>query len=245
VQVNAGSTVQAAMPPNETGPVPVSVQRTEPHWFGIAPPHVLLALAVIALVFAIVLFATGHWPYGLILLGAAALLLAAFLEAARRRPHSGVTRASVDARERARSSWETLRARQVAVVEARRIQSALLLLDSDRGRALQDLGAAAHAGDAEAEVLVRAHLAELDAREAELRTRLDGALGEADERIRKARLPVEETVMVLPTEPSPPPGEATPPQPAIVPEPYPPPNEADPPQPARIPEPTPDPPGED
>ena len=242
VQVNAGSTVQAAVPPNETGPVPVSVQRSEPHWFGIAPPRVLLAISAIAFVFAIVLFATGHWPYGLILLGAAALLLAAFLESARRRPESGVTRTSVDARERARSSWETLRARQVAAAEARRIQSALLLLDSDRGRALQDLGAAVHAGDAEAEAAVRAHLAELDAHEAELRTRLEVALGEADERIRKARLPVQKTMMVLPTEPSPPPGEATPPQPAIVPEPYPPPNEADPPQPARIPEPTPDPP---
>jgi hypothetical protein len=241
-QVNAGSTVQAAVPPNETGPVPVSLQRSEPHWFGVAPPHVLLGIAAIACVFAIVLFATGHWPYGLILLGAGALLLAAFLEAARRRPDSGVTRASVNARERTRSSWETLRARQVATVEARRIQSALLMLESDRGRALQDLGAAAHAGDADAEGAVRARLAELDAQEAELRTRLEAALGEADERIRKARLPVQETMMVLPTEPSPPPGEATPPQPAIIPEPYPPPDEADLPQPARIPEPSPDPP---
>jgi hypothetical protein len=242
VQVNAGSTVQAAVPPNETGPVPVSLQRSEPHWFGIAPPQVLLATAAIAFVLAIPLFATGHWPYGLILLGAAALLLAAFLEAARRRPDSGVTRASVDARERARSSWETLRARQVATVEARRIQSALLLIESDRGRALQDLGAAAHAGDAVAEAAARTHLGELDAHETELRTQLDATLGQADERIRKARLPVQDTMMVLPTEPSPPPGEATPPQPAIVPEPYPPPDEADPPQPARIPEPGPDPP---
>jgi hypothetical protein len=242
VQVDAGSTVQAAVPPNETGPVPVSLQRSEPHWFGIAPPHVLLATAAIAFVLAIVLFATGHWPYGLILLGGAALLLAAFLEAARRRPDSGVTRASFDARERARSSWETLRARQAATVEARRIQSALVQLESDRGRTLQDLGAAAHVGDAAAEAAVRARLGELDAPEAELRARLDATLGEADERIRKARLPVEDTMMVLPTEPGPPPGEATPPQPAIVPEPYPPPDEADPPQPARIPEPGPDPP---
>src|SRR5207302_249763 len=202
-QVNAGSTVQAEVPPDETGPVPVSLQRSETHWFGIAPPHVLLAVAAIALVFAIVLFATGHWPYGLILLGAAALLLAAFLEAARRRPESGVTRASVDARERARSSWETLRVRQAATVEARRIQSALLLIESDRRGALHDLGAAAHSGDSTAEETVRARLAELDAHESELRTQLDQALGEADERIRKARLPVQETMMVLPTEPGP------------------------------------------
>jgi hypothetical protein len=242
VQVSAGSTVKAEVPADETGPVPVSMQRSEPHWFGVAPPDVLLAIAATSFVIAIILFATGHWPYGLILLGAAALLLAAFLEAARRRPEPGVTRATVDARERARSSWETLRARQVATVETRRIQSALLLLESDRRSALQELGVAAHAQDSTAEVAVRAQLRELDARETELRAQLDGTLGQAHERIRQARLPVQETMMVLPTEPSPPPDEGTPPQPAIVPEPYPPPDEATPPQPARIPEPGPDPP---
>ena len=143
----------------------------------------------------------------------AALLFAAFLEAARRRPDSGVVRASADARERARSSWESLRARQVATVEARRIQSALLQLEYDRRSALQDLGAAAHAGDATAEATARARLAELDAHEAELRAQLDGTLGDADERIRKARLPVQDTMMVLPTEPVPPRDEATPPEP--------------------------------
>ena len=206
-QVDAGSTVTAAVPPNETGPVPVSLQRSEPHWFGVAPPQLLLAVAGSAFVFAVVLFATGHWPYGLILLGAAALMLAAFLEAARRRPESGVMRASVDARERARSSWETLRARQVATVEARRAKSALLLLESERRSALQELGGAVHAQDPTAEAAARGRLAELDTHESELRTRLDAALGEADERIRKARLPVQETMMVLPAEPGPDPSD--------------------------------------
>jgi hypothetical protein len=241
-QVNEGATVKADLPPDETGPVPVSMQRSEPHWFGVAPPHALLAVAVIAFVIAIVLFTTGHWPYGLILLGAAALLFAAFLEAARRRPDSGMTRASVDARERARSSWETLRARQVATAQARSIQHGLLLLESDRRSALHELGVAAHAGDTTAEAGVRARLAALDAQESELRAQLDEALGDAHERIRKARLPVQETMMVLPTEPYPPPDEGTPPQPAVVPEPYPPPDEGTPPQPAQIPEPSPDPP---
>jgi hypothetical protein len=65
---------------------------------------------------------------------------------------------------------------------------------------------------------------------------------EAGERIREARLGVQETMMVtprLPSEPYPPPGEATPPQPAIVPEPYPPPDEGTPPTPALVPEPSP------
>ena len=141
-----GSTVQEQVPPNETGQVPVAMQRSEPHWFGVAPPQLLLALAVVAFVSRVVLFAIGHWPYGLILLGAAALLLAAFLEAACRRPGFESTRTSVDARERARSSWQTLRVRQAAAAEVRRMQNALLLLDSDRRTALQELGAAAPRG---------------------------------------------------------------------------------------------------
>jgi hypothetical protein len=201
VQVDAGSTVRAEVPVNETGPVPVSIQRSEPHWFGVAPPQLLLGIGLIAFVFALVLFATGHWPYGLILLGLAALLLAAFLEAARRRPESAVTRASVDARERARSSWESLRARQVALAEARRIQGKLLQLESDRRAALHSLGAAAHAGDSTAEAAARAQLAELDAQEAELKARLELAHEEGRERIRKARLPVEQTVLVPPEPP--------------------------------------------
>ena len=200
-QVDAGSTVQAHMPLDETGPVPVSLQRSEPHWFGVTPPQLLLAIAATAFVLALILFVAGHWPYGLILLGVSSLLLAAFLEAARRRPDSTVTRASVDARERARSSWQTLRARQLAAAEARRIQNALLLLDSDRRSALHDLGASVHARDATAEEAVRARLAELDAREMQLHVQLEETLGEADERIRKARLPVQETAIVPPAPP--------------------------------------------
>jgi hypothetical protein len=210
--------------------------RVEPHWYGVTPPHLLLGVAAAALVLAVVFFATGRWPFGLILLGVGTLLVAAFFDAARRRPHAGVARASVEVRERARSGLETLRARSVAAAEARRIQTALMLLESDRRSALHDLGAAAHAQDSPAEADARARLAGLDEREAGLRSELERALEDAGERIRKARLPVQETVMVLPNEPYPPPDEATPPQPAIVPEPYPPPDEGTPPEPAPAPE---------
>jgi hypothetical protein len=239
--VDAGETVEAVLPPHEPSPAPASFQQAEPRWFGVAPPQLLLALAVASFVAAIVLFATGHWPYGLILLGIGALLVAAFLEAARRRPADRLGRTSFDAKERARSSWETLRARQEAAAELRRIQSGLALLDSDRRGAFHDLGAAVHLHDTGAEAAARARLVELDRREAELREELERTHTEAGERIRRARLPVQETMMVLPNEPSPPPGEATPPQPAQVPEPYPPPDEGTPPQPARVPEPSPDP----
>ena len=236
------STVRAELPPTETGPVPVSFQRAEPRWFGVTPPHLLLAIAVVAVAIALILLAGGNWPLGLIVLGIGVLLTAAFLEAARRRPQSAVTRASVEARERARSGLEMWRARSLAAAEARRIQRALLLIESERRSALHDLGAAAHAQDSTAEAGARARLTDLDSREAELHAQLDRALEEAGERIRKARLPVQETMMVVPPEPSPPPDEGTLPQPAVVPEPYPPPDEGNPPQPARVPEPSPDPP---
>jgi len=199
---SASSTVRVELPPNETGPVPVRMQHAETHWFGVAPPQLLLAVATGTCVLALVLFATGHWPYGLILLGIGALLLVSFLEAARRRPTSPVTRASANARERARSAWEAYRVRSFAAAELRRLHNGLVVLEQERRAALLNLGAAAHAGESTAEAAVRARLDELDRREADLRAQLESALEEVGERIRKARLPVQETVKVLPTEPS-------------------------------------------
>jgi len=215
--------------------------RPEPRLFGVLPPALLLAVAAGVLAIAFVLFITGRWPFGLIMLGLAALLFAAFLEVARRRPHSPVTRASMDARERVGSVLETWRARAAATADVRRIHSGLALVDAERRTALLQLGEAAHRGDGPAEAPVRAHLTELDRREADLRQELDRRLERAGERIRKARLAVQQTMMVTPNEPYPPPGEATPPQPAIVPEPYPPPDEGTPPTPAVVPEPSVDP----
>ena len=239
----ANRTLAVELPDESAGPVPVSFQRAEPRWFGIAPPTWLLAVAGIFLFLAIVLFATAHWPYGLILLGIAALLLTGFMEAAKHRPGQDDTsvRGGSRVRERTQSKWEEWRARSTAAAEVRRLQGALLHVESERKRALAGLGAAAHLRDSRAEAAARAQLAELDERERELSEQLERQLQAAGERIQQARLPVQDTMMVLPTEPTPPPGEATPPQPAVVPEPYPPPDEGDPPQPAIVPEPGPDP----
>jgi zinc ribbon protein len=227
----------AAVPPDETS---VTYEHAEPRWFGIAPPYLLLGVAGGALALALVLVAVGHWPYGLILLGVGALLLAAFIEAAKRRPEEhGLVRSSSQARERARSSVETWRARSAAAAESRRIRNVIAVAESERQALLLELGTAAYRRDGAAEDAARTKLSELEAREWELHGRLQESIREAGERIRRARLPVEETIMVLPTEPTPPPDEGTPPTPAVVPEPYPPPDEGDPPEPARIPEPSP------
>jgi hypothetical protein len=237
-----GSTVRAELPPEETGAI--SYVRPEPRLFGVAPPAPLFAVAVVTLVVALVLFIAGLWPFGLIVLGLGALLFAAFFELAGRRPSSPLTRATSDARARTGSMVETWRVRAAATADARRIHNGLAHVADERRAALLQLGEAAHRADGLAEADARARLDGLDQREAELRDELDRRLEDAGERIRQARFAVDETVMVTPNEPSnpyPPPGEATPPQPAIVPEPYPPPDEGTPPVPAPVPEPGPDP----
>jgi hypothetical protein len=193
------------------------------------------------LVLSFALFVAGHWPYGLIALGVGVLLLTAFLELAGRRPRSPAVRAAAGARERTGSLLQTWRARAAATADARQIRSGLALVEHDRRTALFQLGEAVHHRDDAAEKAARAQLDELDRREAALHAELDRRLEDAGERIRRARFAVEETIMVRPNEPYPPPDEGTPPEPAIVPEPYPPPDEGTPPAPAPVPEPGPDP----
>jgi zinc ribbon protein len=199
----SGATLRAELPPDETGPVPVAFSRSEPHWFGVAPPGWLLGGGAGAFLLALVLFAGGRWPYGLIFLGVSALLLAAFLEAARRRPRSAVTRVSAGVRERAASLLETWRVRWASAIELRRLESGLAVIKAERSRRLFELGDAAHRGDGRAEAGARARLKELDEHEAELRRRQAEGLRTAGERIRRARLSVEQTMLVAPSEPEP------------------------------------------
>jgi hypothetical protein len=211
--------------------------RAEPRFHGVAEPVPLLVVSVGIGAIALVLFVSGHWPFGLILLGLAGLLFVAFLDLLHRRPNAPFARRSRDTRERVGSAVETWRVRAATTAEARRIQNGLAQVDSARKLAFLRLGEAVYREDAAAEAEARTQLRELDERAAALHTELDGRLEDADERIRKAQLAVQGTMMVTPNEPYPPPGEATPPEPAIVPEPYPPPDEGTPPTPAPVPEP--------
>ncbi|MGH2935484.1 MAG: hypothetical protein ACRDL2_13360 [Gaiellaceae bacterium] len=227
------------LPPEETGRVPVSIAHAEAHWFGVPPPIALLGLAAGSFAAAVALFAAGSWPYGLILLGLTALLAAAFAEVARRRPYSALTRASAQAavltRERGRATLEMLMARSSAVAEQQRVRSARSVIEAERRATTLRLGEAVQREDDVAVQSARERLAELGRVEEELGKRLQVRLAETDDRLRRARLPVQRTMIVSPV------GEATPPQPARIPEPYPPPDEGTPPTPAIVPEPSPDP----
>jgi hypothetical protein len=224
----ADQTRRVPLPPEETGPVPVSLAHAEPRWFGVPPPLLLLGLAASSFAIALALFAVGSWPFGLILLGLTAFLAAGFLEVARRRPDSAFTRASSKAASGARS-WassrvELARAWSSALAEAQRVRGARSVIESERRSARLRLGEALQSEDEDAAAAARQRLAELDRAEAALQPRLEERLAVADERIRRVRMSVERTMVVRP-EPYPPPDEGDPPAPAPVPEPYPPPEE--------------------
>ena len=249
----ADRTRRVELPGEEIGPVPVSISHAEPRWFGVPPPLVLLLLALLALVGAVALFATGSWPYGLILVGVSALIVAGFLEVARRRPDSRLTgyaaSSAASAREHAAAALDRLLVRSSAAAEIQRVRNAQAALETDRRTAMLELGEAVHRDNEPAAQAARARLAELDAIEADLHDRLARRLSSAEERIRRSKLSVQQTMVVVP-EPYPPPDEGTPPTPAPVPEPgpnpqqpepYPPPDEGTPPTPAPVPEPSPNP----
>jgi len=228
------------LPPEETGRVPVERVRVEPRLYGVTPTMLVLVLAGAALALAIVSFVLGRWPIGLVLLGAALLLLALFAETARRRPVGRVSRASAEAldhfRARAGAAADTLATRGRATGRLYTLRRELRRMAALRNQLLFELGAAVYRGDDQARDEARGRIDELDRLTASREAQMQEILASAQHRIERRRLEVQPTeVAELPGEP----GEVTPPEPAVIPEPYPPPDEATPPQPAIIPEPGP------
>jgi len=213
------------LPPDETGPVPVDYMQVERRYYGVTPTRLAVGLAATALVAAIVLLATGHWPLGLILLGVAVLLVLVSVETGAFRDRAGVAADSFATRGRA--------ARRMLALRRELKRDAAV-----RARLLFELGDAVYRGDEQATEAARGRVVELDElarqREAEMQT----VIAQAQDRLHRRRLEVQPTEMVeLPDEPAPP-GEQEP-GPAVIPEPYPPPDEGNPPEPAIIPEPSP------
>jgi hypothetical protein len=180
--------------PDETGPVPVSLVRVEPRWFGVPPPLLLLGLSVFSFALSSVLFAGGSWAFGLILLGLTALFTAAFLEIARRRPSDAL----IGARSWAGWRLELLVARSSAVAKAQRLRGDQAVIEAERRAALLRLGEAVQSEDEAAAVAARERLAHLDRAEKALHSSLSAALAEADERVRRVRSSSRQTVIVPP-----------------------------------------------
>jgi hypothetical protein len=230
------------VPANETGRVPVHYSRAEPRYYGITPSTLVLVLAAAALTLAIVLFATGRWPWGLILLGVSVLLLLVFLEVARRKPDGTLARSTAEAldafRARAGMTADSIVTRGRVTRTMLGLRRELQKMTALRAQLLFELGEAVYGGDEQATERARGQLLELDELAAQREGEMQAVVARANERIQRRKLEVQPTEMVeLPEEPAAP-GEADP-MPARIPEPYPPPDEGSPPQPAIIPEPGP------
>jgi uncharacterized membrane protein len=224
--VGEGETKVQEVPPDETGPVPVTFAHAERRYYGVTPTASALVVAGLAVLAAIVLFATGHWPLGLILLGLGLLLVLVGVETGVFRDRAGVAADSVATRGRVTRRTLALRRelRKMAVL---------------RGRLLFELGDAVYREDDRATEAARDRLAELDQAWGQKEAEMQTVIAQAQDRLHRRRLEVQPTEMVeLPDEPAAP-SEPDPVGPAVIPEPYPPPDEGDPPQPAIIPEPGP------
>jgi zinc ribbon protein len=241
-----GETKVMELPPDETGRVPVQYAEVEPRYYGITPTTLVLVLAGVAVTVAVVLFALGHWPFGLIAFGVSVLLLLVFLEAARRKPDGAVARSTADAlegfRARAGVAADSLATRGRAARRLLALRRELQRMGVLRARLLFELGEAVYRGDDRGTETARGQLRELDELAAVREAEMGAVMAQTKERLERRRLEVQPTEMVeLPDEPAQPaePGEGTPGGPAVIPEPYPPPDEGNPPEPAIMPEPGP------
>jgi hypothetical protein len=242
----AGETKVMELPPDETGCVPVEYEQAEPRYYGVTPTTLVLVLAGAALTLAVVLFALGHWPFGLIALGVSVLLVLVFLEAARRKPDGAVARSTADAldgfRARAGVAAGSLATRGRAARRLLALRRELQRMGVLRARLLFELGDAVYRGDDQATERARAQLGELDRLAALREAEVEAFVAQTQERLERRRLEVQPTEMVeLPEQPGPPgqPAEPSPGVPAVIPEPYPPPDEGNPPEPSIMPEPGP------
>jgi zinc-ribbon domain len=244
-RVDAGEneTAVQALPDNETGPVPVELATAAPRFFGVTPPETVLALAVASLAVAIVLLAVGHPVVGGALLAVPVVLALLFVSLARRFPDTAAVRLASGAVKgvgaRGGAVVETLTVQSSARLELARLRRELSRLVAQRAEAARAFGEAVYAEDEGATESARRALAEVDglisAKEGEMEQTAAGAM----ERIQRAQLQVQPTLIETP-EPVPEPYPPTePPVPPPVPEPQPEPSE--PPGPVPVPEPGPEP----
>ena len=246
VRVAAGDDATAVeeIPPEETGTVPVHTVAAEPHYFGIAPPLALFALAVASLVLAVVLLVAGSMIIGALLLVAAGVFLALFVAASRRLPDNAVARVSRRTgrrlRDRTGFAVEAVSVHSSTRREVFRLRHEVAELVTSRREAARALGEAVYGGADEEAETVRNRMSELDRAIAEKEDEMTRVTVVANERLQQAQLQVQATAIIEPPDvPEPMPAPSEPPQPVTVPEPSPVPSE--PPMPAPSPDPLPEP----
>jgi hypothetical protein len=212
-------------------------------FFGVPPSSLLLVIGFAMLVLAVALFATGYWPWGLIVLGLAIFVFTGVVSQTRRLPGeaSEVTRGSLaalsSARARAGAVVEAVAAQGSARIELLRLRRSAGELVAERGERLRELGEAVYEGNRSATKDLKDRIKQIDDDLKAKENEMAKVMTEAQERIGRAQLQVQPTRVLASNEQLPDPV----PEPAIVPEPAPPPDEGQPPEQPRIPEPFPPP----
>jgi hypothetical protein len=173
-------------------------ESVERRWLGLPARFVLLCVGFAAFGASIGLFATGSWVWAIVLLLVAIVLLAALGEATRRSADVWVqhsSRLAAGGRAHAATTAEVWRTRLDSTVSRWRTRSRLDAIAVERGPALQGLGDAVWRGDKTAEREARERLVELEQEGKRIEDELAERLAGADERIRRARLPVQDTIV--------------------------------------------------
>jgi len=186
------------LPPDETGPVPVTHVEAEPQWYGISPRGGGAAIGVAAAGVGVVLLVLGSIVAGAILLAVGMLILGLLVRGPAASALSGPT-------ERGRTALST------RLAAGRRLAGLHRELDAiagERDERLRALGGAVYRGDDGAVDPLRRELEELDRRAAEARDEIDRTVLEARERISSARLETARTQAVSFEPPEPPEGPA-------------------------------------
>jgi hypothetical protein len=181
---------------------PTEYEVAERRMFGLAPTSFVAALAAVCLVAAIALLATGGIAAGVLILVAAVLLTALFLDQARRRRATPLDRAAADAVESTRALAGFAGASMRAWTGAGRDVTALRLeakrLARERAKVQYALGAAAAGDDAKETERLRTELRGLDDRIAGCEKRARAAIGNARQSTSSERLAVSSTQIKRP-----------------------------------------------
>ena len=192
------------VPPHETTASPVEVSVAMPRYFGVTPPTLLFGVATATLAFAIMFAIFAHWVVALVLAATVLFQIAIFAGVARRKPDTVITKVSLTAIQRARerASW-LVHATSVRTETGRALaplRRELIELGERRERLLRDLGAAVYGNDDEAASNLTSELEALHEERERNEQEMRAIEEEAQERLHKAHLHVQPTVVKPPEE---------------------------------------------
>jgi hypothetical protein len=185
------------VPASETEPGPVSVDRAEARLFGVSPPSLLAAVALVLLTAGLVLAVTGSLVAGLVLVALGLIFAALFSEAVHRQPTDPLARL-VDGQLREAGAYAGFAGRSLSAWwrarrELRGIRRGLRALAGERRDGLLALGAASYADDGEEASRCRESIRELDERASELQARASEVVATYRREVAGEKLAVQPT----------------------------------------------------